>query len=676
MQIPASSRFVQLTSRIAAWLDRAQVSGQLVLSATAVAVGLGTGFGAIVFIWMLGQVSAVRDLLRHWLGSAPGLIVAMALAGFAVGWIIERFAREAKGHGVPEVMEAMVLRGGRIRPRVSLAKVIASSLTIGAGGSAGREGPIVQVGSALGSTIGQLLRFSNERIRTLVACGAAAGIAAVFNAPIAGSIFALEVILGSFTAHNFAAVVISAVSASVVTQAYLGNRPSFDVPAYPLSHPAELLIYLVLGLLAAVLAIVFIRGLYKVEDLSDAWNIPLRYKTALGMALTAVVGLLIPGEAVLGTGLPLIGDAIGSGFDFSIGLMLAILACKLLSTLFTLGTGNSGGVFAPSLFMGAMLGGIVGQAAHALWPTVAVNPGAYALVGMAATFAGAARAPMAAILIVFEMSNDYRLILPLMMASVVATLAAELMFSESIYTLKLKQKGISVRRGRVVDVLQSVRVDEVLSKPKPLAHNATLEQAEREFARQGRRTLPVVDGRARLAGVFSLADLELAVQQDLPWKTPVRQLATPLAGISLAYADEPVGEALRRMSSRGLSMLPVVSRRRPGKLEGVVRRDDILSAYDLALARRTEVEHRAEQLRARNEEHTTFVEFQLSARGWAVGKTIADVAKRLPAGCVVVSIRRKGEVLIPRGATRFQRADQVMVYARKEDLEAVRATLG
>jgi CIC family chloride channel protein len=274
------------------------------------------------------------------------------------------------------------------------------------------------------------------------------------------------------------------------------------------------------------------------------------------------------------------------------------------------------------------------------------------------------------------MSNDYRLILPLMMASVVATLAAELMFNESIYTLKLKQKGISVRRGRVVDVLQSVRVDEVLSKPKPLAHNATLEQAEREFARQGRRTLPVVDGRARLAGVFSLADLELAVQQDLPWKTPVRQLATPLAGISLAYADEPVGEALRRMSSRGLSMLPVVSRRRPGKLEGVVRRDDILSAYDLALARRTEVEHRAEQLRARNEEHTTFVEFQLSARGWAVGKTIADVAKRLPAGCVVVSIRRKGEVLIPRGATRFQRADQVMVYARKEDLEAVRATLG
>lgn len=665
----------QWPARFLRWLDRAEISGQLVLSATAVLVGVGTGLGAIAFIWLLEQVGAARDGLRQLFGSALGLIIAMSLAGFTVGWIIERFAREAKGHGVPEVMEAMVLRGGRIRPRVSLAKVIASSLTIGTGGSAGREGPIVQVGSALGSTVGQWLRFSNERIRTLVACGAAAGIAATFNAPIAGSIFALEVILGSFTAHNFGAVVISAVSASIVAQAFLGNRPAFDVPSYPLNHPAELLIYLALGLLAALLAVVFIRSLYKAEALSDAWNIPLRYKTALGMGLTACVGLLLSGEPVLGAGLHLIGEALGSGFEFSLAMMLAILALKLVATLFTLGTGNSGGVFAPSLFMGAMLGGIVGQLGNSLWPDLVVSPGAYALVGMAATFAGAARAPMAAILIVFEMSNDYRLILPLMIASVVATLAAELMFRESIYTLKLKQKGITLQRGRVVDVLQGVQVEEVVSKPYSLRASQTLEEAERQFARLGRRTLPVVDGRARLVGIFALVDLNAAVEQDVPWSTPVGNLATPLAQLSIAYPDETAGEVLTRMSSRGLSVLPVLSRR-AGRLVGLVRRDDILSAYDLALARRTEVEHRAESLRARNEDNASFVEFQLSARGWAVGKTISEVARRLPAGCVVVSIHRKGDVLIPRGATRFERGDRVMVYSHKEDLHAVRATLG
>lgn len=676
MQISKSSQFSQWAARFSRWLDRGEVSGRLVLSATAVVVGVGTAFGAIAFIELLAQVSALRDGLRSLIGSAAGLVVAMMLAGFTVGWIIEHFASEAKGHGVPEVMEAMVLRGGRIRPRVSLAKVVASSLTIGTGGSAGREGPIVQVGSALGSTIGQLLRFSNEHIRTLVACGAAAGIAATFNAPIAGSIFALEVILGSFTANYFGAVVISAVSASMVAQAFLGNRPAFDVPAYPLNHPAELGLYLVLGVLAAVLAVGFIRSLYKAEELSDAWQIPLRYKTALGMALTAGVGLLLPGEPVLGTGLHMIGEAIGSGFEFSLGLMVAILALKLLATLLTLGTGNSGGVFAPSLFMGAMLGGIVGQVGNLLWPEIVVNPGAYALVGMAATFAGAARAPMAAILIVFEMSNDYRLILPLMMASVVATLAAELMFRESIYTLKLKQKGISLQRGRVVDVLQSVRVEEVLSKPKPLTLRSTLAHAEGQFARQGRRALPVVDARNRLIGVFALADLEEASQQGAEAKTLIKTLATPLAELSVAYVDETAGEVLSRMSNRGLSMLPVLSRRHSGRLEGVVRRNDILSAYDIALTRRTEVEHRADQLRARNEENTTFTEFQLSARGWAVGKSVSEVAKRLPAGCVVVSLRREGEILIPRGNTRFLDGDRVMVYAHRQDMQAVRATLG
>ncbi len=210
----------------------------------------------------------------------------MGVAGLAVGVIIARFASEAKGHGVPEVMEAVAMRGGRIRARVAAAKVVASALTIGTGGSAGREGPIVQVGSALGSTLGQMLRFSDERVITLVACGAAAGIAATFNAPIAGAIFALEVILGSFTVRYFGAVVISSVTASVVSQIFLSERQIFTVPAYPLNHLGEMPIYVVLGILSALVAILFIRVLYFAEDLFDSWRVPLPVRTTVGMVLT------------------------------------------------------------------------------------------------------------------------------------------------------------------------------------------------------------------------------------------------------------------------------------------------------------------------------------------------------------------------------------------------------
>jgi CIC family chloride channel protein len=676
VQKPNPAHAANISNRFTEWLDRIEASGQLVLSITAVIVGAGTGLGAVAFIWMLGEVGLFTTWARGILGSAAGLLVVMVVAGFVVGWIIDRFAREAKGHGVPEVMEAMVLRGGRIRPRVSVAKVLASSITIGTGGSAGREGPIVQVGSALGSTFGQFLRFSNERLRTLVACGAAAGIAATFNAPIAGAIFALEVILGNFTVRYFGAVVISSVSASIMAQAFLGNRPAFEVPAYPLNNPAELLVYVLLGILSAFLAVAFIRVLYSAEEISDRWRVPLPLKTALGMGLTAGVGLLLAGEPVLGPGLHLIGQAISTDFQFSIGLMVAMLGLKLLATVFTLGTGNSGGVFAPSLFMGALLGGIVGQIGNTLWPGVMIHPGAYALVGMAAAFAGAARAPMTAILIVFEMSGDYRLILPLMLATVISTVIAELLFRESIYTLKLKLKGITLQRGRVVDVLQGVQVSEVLSKADTVRATASLDEAEQKLNKLGRRSLPILDGKDQLVGVIALADISRAADNGLDKITKVLQVATPRESLRVAFPDETVGEALARMSSRGLGLLPVVSRENHNHLVGQVRRDDLLRAYDLALNRRTEIEHRSEKLRAQDGENATFLEIQLKARGWAVKKTLAEIAKRLPVGCVIVSVKRDDHVLIPRGDTRFEPGDKVLAFVNRQDIEALRVALG
>jgi CIC family chloride channel protein len=656
-------------------LDRFGPPGQIVLVVLALLIGAGTAYGAVAFVWLLGEVGRWQAALRELLGSTVGLLVAMGAAGLLVGLIIDRFAREAKGHGVPEVMEAMVMRGGRIRPRVAAAKVLASSLTIGVGGSAGREGPIVQVGSALGSAIGQLFRFSNERVRTLVACGAAAGIAATFNAPIAGSIFALEVILGRFTARYFGAVVVSAVSASIVARAYLGERPAFDVPAYALNAPAELLLYLLLGVLAAFLAVLFIRSLYRAEDLFDKWRVPLPLKTTLGMLLTGVVSLLLANEAVLGPGLDLIGEAINTDFEFTLGLMAAMLGLKLLATLFTLGSGNSGGVFAPSLFMGALLGGILGQVGNAWWPEVVAHPGAYALVGMAAVFAGAARAPMTAILIVFEMSNDYRLILPLMLATVVSTLVAEGLFRESIYTLKLKLKGISLQRGRNVDVLEGVSVDEVMDPAQTLEAGTSLQAAVQQLTQAHENAFPMLDAAGALVGVISLSDLERAVAAGVDLETPVANLGPQRAKLLVAHPDETMGEALGRMSGRGLGLLPVVDRTEPNRLLGQVRRSGILRAYDLALARRSEIEHRAERLRE-DAQGAEFIEFNLSKGSAAVGETVQTLGRRLPQGCVLVSIKRGERVLIPHGDTQFQASDRVMVYVTASDLDALRACLG
>ena len=667
---------VALPFSLANLLVRWQTPEELIIVTTALFVGLGTGLGAVVFIWMLGGIGDFTSQVKSYLGEIPGLLLIMGVAGLIVGAMIARWASEAKGHGVPEVMEAIAMRGGRIRPRVALVKVLASSITIGTGGSAGREGPIVQVGSTLGSTVGQILRFSDERVQMLVACGAAAGIAATFNAPIAGTIFAMEVILANFTVRYFGAVVISSVAASIVTRVLLGSQPAFSVPSYPLHHLAELPIYVVLGILAAFVAILFIRVLYYAEHVFDSWKIPLAIKTAVGMILTALVALLLPGRDVLGPGLHAIGEVIATNFDVSLGMLLALLALKLLATTFTLGSGNSGGVFAPSLFMGAILGGIVGTVAHGLWPNIALNPGAYAIVGMAAVFAGAARAPITAVIIVFEMSGDYQLILPLMLATVLATLLAELLFKESIYTLKLKLKGITLERGRDVDLLQSVNVSEVMQRDvATVSTHATLVDLSDRFAQTHSHGFMVVDDDAKLWGIVTITDMDLAVSEGLPRRTTVDQIGTPRSELLVAFPDEPIGNALTRMGVRGIGRLPVVHRNDAEHVIGMIRRQDIIRAYNMARSRRAELEHRAKRAKLQNLDDTEFIEVALTANDQAVGKTIQDMGPQLPHDCILVRIRRQGKMMIPHGNTVFQSGDDVTAFIRSGDFEEVYKTL-
>ncbi|MDH7574008.1 MAG: chloride channel protein, partial [Clostridia bacterium] len=392
----------------------------------AVIIGIGAGLFACIFRQMIALAQGLffgqGQTLGAWLGDA-WVIVIPALGGLLVGPLTHFLAREAKGHGVPEVMESVSLRGGRIRLRVIAVKALASATCIGSGGSVGREGPIIQMGSAIGSSIGQILRVPEPMLRTLVACGAAAGIAATFNTPIAGVIFALEIILGEFTASNFGLLVVSSVTASLLSRVLLGDNPAFAVPAYyQLHHPVELLFYVFLGLAAGAVGAAFTRLLYFLEDFFDKIKyLPAYLQPAVGGLALGLIGWKLP--QIFGIGYETVSLALAG--ELTLGLLIILLLAKLVATSLTLGSGGSGGIFAPSLFMGAMLGGLWGTLIHTVYPQLTAPSGAYSLVGMGAVVAATTQAPIQAILIVFEMTRDYRIILPLMMACVVGTFIAQ-----------------------------------------------------------------------------------------------------------------------------------------------------------------------------------------------------------------------------------------------------------
>lgn len=677
-QTKDSSFGQQWRQRLSQWLDRHAVTESGIIMATALVVGIGAGLGAVAFRQLIDgmQFLAYGGLGGLLAGVSPfHLVIIPALGGAIFGPLIYRFAREAKGHGVPEVMEAVALRGGRIRPRVAIVKALASSICIGTGGSVGREGPIAQIGSALGSTLGQMFKLSDERVRSLVASGAAGGIAATFNAPIAGSIFALEVILGRFHARYFGAVVISAVTADVIAHLFEGNLRAFAVPAYTLISPWELIFYALLGALAAVASVGFTRLLYFSEDLWDDIRFPEYLKPVLGGVILGGIGILtfkIDGfPRVFGVGYDSISQTLFG--ELALQVTLALLLIKALATVVTLGSGGSGGVFAPSLFMGAMLGNAFGQVVHLLFPDITAPSGAYALVGMAAFFGGAAHAPITSILILFEMTGDYRIILPLMLATVVSTFISQIISQESIYTLKLSRRGIRLQHGQDIDVMQGITVGEAMNTDlNAVRLDMPLEELADEFARTHHHGLPVVDGQGNLAGAVSIQDLERAMAAGPIAGKTVADIATT-QGLLFAYPDEPVGEALRKLGTRDISMLPVVKSRESQTLIGTIRRRNIVRAYNNVLVKRAQHQHQLDTLRLGKLDGAGFVQVEIPPESPAVGRRLSEV--KLPKECLVVSVRRGRNLYVAHGYTVLQPHDQITIFADRSYLPLVRKRL-
>ena len=530
----------------------------------AITVGAVTGLGAVgfralitAFTWMFtgyddySAVGRVPSTHFPWLG-IWFLLLTPVLAGAVYGPVVYRFAPEARGHGVPEVMYAVGQRGGRIAPQVTLVKALASALCMGGGGSVGREGPIVQIGSAAGSTIAQLLRLDTRRVRLLVAWGAAGGISATFNAPLAGPFFAMELILRNFAAESFGAVVLSSVTADVVGRAMLGDHPFLSLPQFAVRNPLEYLLYVVLGVAIGVVGVAFSKVLYLVEDACDwLWRGPEWARPAVGgIALGA---LLIALPQMYGVGYPVLQKAVEG--RYLIPMLLLLMVGKMFATSLTIGIGGSGGVFAPTLFIGAMGGTAFGMIAHHLFPSVAGSAGAYGLIGMAAAFGGATGAPITAVIILFELTGEYSIILPLMAAVAMAAGVGHLLSKETIYTAKLWRRGINPDAPPSATP-RFTAADVAVPAPDPLHDNSPLRAAAAALAAQSLGILPVIAADGRYCGCVTAEDVAEALDDPDPPQT----IAEVVHSATTVGADDGPPKILAALAGHGGTGLPVISR--------------------------------------------------------------------------------------------------------------------
>ena len=653
----------------------------------AILIGVVAGFSAIgirALIKFFSQLSfsGPGNLLENIIATPWYLILIIpVIGGIIVGPLIYYFAPEAKGHGVPEVMQAILLKGGQIRGRVAVVKALASAITIGTGGSVGREGPIIQIGSSLGSVVGQFLRVSPKRLKTLVGCGAAAGIAAAFNAPIAGALFAVEIILMDFAVAQFSPIVISSVMATVISHTFEGNFTAFIVPKYQLASPVEIGFYFVLGAASGLVAYLFIKTLYYSEEIFDnRIKIPEYLKPALGGIGIGLIALVFP--QIMGVGYDSINNALYGNMIWYVAL--ALIFMKILATSLTLGSGGSGGIFAPSLFMGAMLGYFFGSFVHTYFPDITASPGAYALVAMGGLVAGTTRAPITAIIIVFELTNDYRIILPLMITCIMSMIVSSKLSRESIYTLKLVLRNIGIKEGMETNIMESIPVKNVYRKDfETINVTDNFNQIVNRVIRGKENDFPVVNKDGRVSGMISIHDIKDSIYE----KESLQNLL--IAGdISNQFyetllPDESCQIALDKFRKYSFDGLPVVNDKDSNKIIGVLWRKDIQDAYDREIEKRELTSNLASLITMKDDEPMVhFMEgysiIEITPPPAFIGKSIRELNIRSEYGVDVLSIKTKekrGEKItaIPSPDYIIKEDDTLIMAGEIKNINAIRS---
>jgi chloride channel protein, CIC family len=536
-------------------------------------IGALTGLAVVAFI-LLTERTGMR--LYPGGGARWRRLLFPVVGSLSVGYLLFRYFPDARGSGVPQTKVALYAREGRISLRTTLGKFFCTSATLASGIPLGREGPSVQVGAGIASMLGRLLGLRPEKVKALLPVGAAAAIAAAFNTPLAAVLFALEEIVGDLHAPVLGSVVLASATSWAVLRLLLGNSPLFKVPQYQLVHPGEFAIYAVLGVAGGLVSVAFtqlllvIRGRFLRFSQKTVW-----FQPVAGGLLVGCLGWFVP--QVLGVGYGYVGYALNG--NMAVKLMAMLIVLKLLTVTTSYASGNAGGIFGPALFIGAMLGGCVGTLAHHLFPANTATPGAYALVGMGAAFAGIVRAPMTSVVMIFEMTQDYAVIVPLMIANLVSLFIASRLQKQPIYEALAIQDGIHLpsaesRHQRTSrQIIRIVRpASEYLS-----AETTVREALERAHSSESRSWL-VIDQRG-VVGVINLSKLERELVESAD-----KKLTDLVDGFAFphAHSDQGLDVALDRMGANQIEILPVVSRANIHKLEGIVTLRDVLDSYGVS----------------------------------------------------------------------------------------------
>lgn len=549
----------------------------------AIFIGVATGALAVAFRYLLWFATDLcwqesYDLLRAVIHKRWYVVILTpAIGGLLIGPIIAKFAPETRGTGVPEVISAVVIRDGQIRHRTTLFKMLSSVISIGSGASVGREGPIVHIGASVGSSLAQVVRLSAEWRRVFLACGAAAGIAATFNAPMAGMLFATEIILVDFQISYLSHIAVSTVTATVISHHFLGRLPTFDVPVFRLGSYWEIPLYFLLGLLAGGIALLFIRSISLIEDAFDRSRLPIFVRPAIG---GLCVGLMAIGwPHVLGVGYQTVNLVLAA--KVTLITMTIVVVLKLVATAVSVGSGFSGGIFAPSLVLGALLGGLVGWSANILWPEQATSLPGYALVGMGALVSGATLAPITAIFTIFELTYSFEIILPLMISCIGSLLVVQKFSGFSVYEVRLLRQGVKIRRGRDLNLLRSMRVVDYMEKEFETVRTDThLGELIQKVQDSPYPHFLVMDEKNELVGMLSLRDLQSVLSDigDLCELVVASEIMT--SHVFHIFPEDNLEKAFEVFEGKQISTLPVVNPFSPRQVLGVLKKDRLLHVYN------------------------------------------------------------------------------------------------
>ena len=629
-----------------------------------------------------GILESAQQLPDWW------VVSVLALGGALVGLIGWATRQPVGGGGMAALIEAVALSGGRVPPKPVLANALAAIATVGSGGSLGREGPLIRLGAMISSWLGSRLGMQPHRLKVLVGCGAAAGLAAAYNIPVGGALFAMEVVLGNFALDIFGPIVVSSVISTLISRAITGNVHLYAAPGYSLLSTWELVPYAGLGVVCGLASVLFVLGVRLGRRSFRAMTfLPEPLKPVLGMTLVGLLALSVP--HVLGGGADVINMALTGELklperlhlpeEFTILFLLGLAAAKLIATALTTGSGGAGGLFTPSLFFGALVGGAYGFTVHNQWPEIASSYGAYAAVGMAAIAAGTSHAPISAILIVFEFTGNYDLILPLMVSSIISSFLSRRLRKYSIYTEALKHKGIELPWRMEEAVLAGLSVEALMEEdPDILRPGDPYGKVVDKFLSTNRERLFVVGTDGKLQGVVSLHDIKHTLESpDTLVAVVAHDLMMPIEGS--IRNDERLHRATETFARSEYERLPVVNAE--GRFLGVLSKRDLLAVYAQEVLGRpallaTFVSSKGEE-KSRDYVHLPpdFSVRLVPVPETLVGKTLADARLPQTLGARVLEIRRRSrtgdEAVIPVGDTVFQEGDQLILVGPTATVEAL-----